>query len=1447
MGNAAHQLFLEGATNRNTGTLNTDPASTIHYVRNDPEVVQEVFTDDNYAHLILSGGSPKQIWGGGNMQINSSLQIMNPTTLTVQRTANGEGLSFTSNGPTSVLGWLRMFGGNSNQGILTYNNLLYIGATGRFTSFDGAKSPLLDLNGDIENYGQMVLASDGIQCNAAGINIRCMENITLSSGITNGGMVLNGSMNINTAANKRLVWKQSGYQIRIADGVQLTNEGTLENEGEMVGLTGSSTFKNSENATYIHRNANPPMSTGVMAATSNNNTVVFDASLSSQTIPAVDYYHVSVVGANAAVFNGNSILAGSLYHGGTADLQLSNTANQLVQIQGNIEGSGNFGFHPSANNQRIVLNGSYLNTGNLLTNNSATFVYESSSNQLVKPTDYPTLELGGGGTKALSGALRTTGNLRMNGAVLSLSAAGTVELQTPGALVEEVSAFGSLNCVVSGGASNKLYISGNIPGHFVSKILPLASSTAYAPITISGMPGAVPAGKLGFAVTDFAASYSEYVAHNLDIDNQLVAITSSFNYNQTFPMGSVIGNPATLFRNGSPSDGVVAQTGAGVFEVTSAMSLPLGNSQIQIYTPTENLYRSVAATFNWDAAIANWQQSLDNGASWGPASNIPGAVAETYSVIIQNNNQVALTAPIISPPENISLVGVNAVLDCGNFAFTVNKSTVVQGELRANGSGPTISLKACTIAHSGRVISTNNNAFEFIKYLKNDGVFYSAANEVEFNTSSEVTLSGVGTFQFFGVRLGANVLNQATELTISGVVTDDLGGGVWKNDAFSKLTFKGGPNFWSSASGVLDLTTTGNTFEYAANTQQNIEPATYYHLSLSAEGNLSAAPFKETPAELMVMGDLIVDAYYNFGSSGEMVTVLGNLLGVANISLGVSSRLYVGGNFDHTGPMDNTLDDIIHYIGTSDQRVKPFNYIGPVRMSGGGDKVLVGNVCIGYGFNSTFLDMAGARVVLGDFNLLMANASLIAEGVTFSHTNHIETNGLGMLGSASTALPSLYPIGSNGYYAPVTGASFNVSPYGSPLYFRTSATPAPDQTGPTSALNRHWVSSCVGGEIINGTYEFNYIDPTDIQGPEISYVSGYKAGSNAWQVGIPGIDFTNNRITIIDSNAGGNSLMIFSAAPPFSFGVSKKYRTINVSTDWRNPLHWQESNDGVNWNAASSYPGQSETGHDVIIQHNTILSAGADVFPIKNLSITGGVTLTLNDDLEILGVTSISGADLDAGVGVKVVFKDKLVGVLGLGSQFLGTTHFYQGFTTTGADLILNATTFTGSNQTISASNFVTFNQACTIDSDVEVEAYSQSPGYFDFIADVNGINSNSTLRIASGSLMKFGQSSEPMSVGNLIANANGATVEYYRAGNQVIKSTDYHVLKLIGAQTRALTGNTKCWNLEVNGGTLLFPTAASELSVDNNVSGTTIEFDMSTGAAAHGLKLGNQIVSFTL
>lgn len=409
---------------------------------------------------------------------------------------------------------------------------------------------------------------------------------------------------------------------------------------------------------------------------------------------------------------------------------------------------------------------------------------------------------------------------------------------------------------------------------------------------------------------------------------------------------------------------------------------------------------------------------------------------------------------------NLVVVGTSTSaktsLDVNNFTHTVNGNVVVGDwgtlQLRNNNfsilgttdisaNGSLLDSGGGTNLFTGKVTSLGIwNAVQpatFRGGLTVDGTFTGGVCTFDVN---DQTIDGASSISMTGIALGTagkRLTNLKTAgLTVSGSIS---GAGSFKNGDASNaavlyLSVAGNP---FTLTGTLDLASDPNTVNYSGSGAQTIGAYSFYNLESS--------------------------------SNGARTLVNGGTISIAN-------------NFTPSTNTYTTTGNTINFNGANPQGIPAFTFNNLTVT--GAQKTLLGNVVV-----SNVLNLNGAVLELDDKNLTIASNAANAIQGTFSSTSMISTGGLGYLIKNGASAQQLYPVGSGGYYTPMTLSSIT------PTTGTVSLRAVPVAINP-SYIKKYWdVKSSVA--VTNATATFTY-DVNELNGamPSISYSPD---GGTTWQ------------------------------------------------------------------------------------------------------------------------------------------------------------------------------------------------------------------------------------------------------------------------------------------------------------------------------------------------------------
>lgn len=600
------------------------------------------------------------------------------------------------------------------------------------------------------------------------------------------------------------------------------------------------------------------------------------------------------------------------------------------------------------------------------------------------------------------------------------------------------------------------------------------------------------------------------------------------------------------------------------FNATNSQTIVNGtiNSSGTITSTAANLIFNSGSIYNHtrDAGVlptANWNSASTINVT-STTVTAPTGLNQTFGNL--NFNCAALTgartatltgAVIIGG--NLSITGTSAVntmtLQLAGQNFTVNGTTNINafGILNDNAAaGTNLFAGLVTVNASGLWTTTNNPPFTFQGGLTNYGTMSATGTGAyTFNTNAQyiegtqsITISNL-------VTTGITLTNRNTSSLTAGTITG-TGNFVNGDVGFNAiLTLTGGAPNPFGIGGTLTLASNPNTVNYNGAGAQTIGAYNFYNLTSSSTG-----------ARTLV----------NAGT------------------IGVSSIFTPGTN------VYTTTGSTIDFNGTSSQNIPSLPgaaVYNNLTVSGGSTKTLSGNITIGtaaagvLNLNTAILELAG-------FNLTLVNTAINPFTGVFNSTNMISTGGTGYVqrnGSAAAHYQITYPVGSGGYYSPMTISSIAAA---FPTYINVRTVPTAINP---SYIKKYWIVQSSLASLTNVTATFQY-DPAELNGasPSISYSPN---SGTTWQ----------NPPTVGASSYGANSFTI-TGNNPFNGWWTMGYKSYYSyqTGDWSDPTTWTSDPSGT-LQIGTTIPG---------VNDNVIILTGRTVSLSGNIA-TANINLTINE------------------------------------------------------------------------------------------------------------------------------------------------------------------------------------------------------------------------------------------
>ena len=653
---------------------------------------------------------------------------------------------------------------------------------------------------------------------------------------------------------------------------------------------------------------------------------------------------------------------------------------------------------------------------------------------------------------------------------------------------------------------------------------------------------------------------------------------------------------------------------------------------------------SSAANLTFNAG-ATYNHTRDAGA-------IPTATWDATS----NCNITGITASAFTNGLNQTFGNLtfNCSILTGARTATLAGNTVVQGDFNITGTSAanTITLQLSTLNFTVNGV-TNINAYGIItdnnatgtnifvgRVTVNTNGNWNIAQSCNLRgglTVNSASFTSGGTYTFdtndqtidgsASINMAAAVVTGSAGKTLTNANTNGLtiastisGAGNFTNGSGAILYLLNLTNPFATLTGTLDLTSNINTVNYSGAATQTIQAYNYYNLT---------------------------------SSNGVVARTLAN-----------AGTIGVIGTFTPGSNVYTIAGSTVNFNGT-DQSIPAFtfNNLTVSTASGTSTKTLTGIVTV-----NNIINLNGAVLECAAFNLQMIAATTIT-GAPYSATNMIATNGIGYLqrtAASAAGFQILYPVGSGGYYSPMTISAIAAT---LPTYIRVRAVPT--SINP-SYIKKYW--DVVADRALTAvTATFQY-DAAELNGalPSISYSPD------------AGVTWQNPPVSGA-SSFGGNSFTI-TGNTPFSGSIApfRGYWTMGYRTfysyqtgSWDTPNTWTSDPSG-SLQIGSTIPGYNDK---VVILAGRTVSLASDV-AVANIDITIedggflnlGIYKFTNAPTNLLGLRGQGTLQL-ATVNFPSATTNTLVGATGGIVEYNNTANFTLPTTQTiYHDLVINTT-----------------------------------------------------------------------------------------------------------------------------------------------------------------------------
>lgn len=1413
MRNSDHKLFIGGNSSQFNGNLNTNNSgSEITYFSTGSV---SIFAGFGYENINIIGSGVKTILSDFSC---SNLLIASGAKLEAHSTTNQSADIF---GTSTIAGifQIKTIGGGDGWNWQFFNNV-HIGNTGSLEISNVGDGIILNFLSSLYNNGNIIdNGGNGVIFNFKGDGEFIVNNNT-NFGATH--LEINANVFFNTSANAKIVNQTGG--ITVFANSSLTNKGNLIDNDVLLGNASTATFIN-EGYLVLGSN-NQPFGIGNFNVSTPGNIVVYNAVSGNADAKEAVYYNLSIAGGGKKVFEGNMHILNDLFIESGAKYEQGFLGTYLITVDGLINGLGALDIGIGAKAHELFVGGDFnLVAGGYITNNINKTHYFGSLPQNIYPGNINgDMIVSGGGDKSLVSDIEINygNNLIMAGAVINL---GNYNLNL-GNIVAQ-SPYSNVNMIRGDGTEfgGVVFMYPSSPLNFNNKIIPLGTGSDYSPATINdiGIGMSTPPYSLAIQVVTFTSTFDNYVKRYFRISPSENIQNSKFKFE--FVNQDLVGIPTDVRLADIKINTSNVDLG-GLFYTTTTTGITIssgGFEKIQAYNIPNVLYVSTTSG-NWNDNTI-WKKSVDNGNTFTSLAlgSYPGSITlENYDIIIQNGHTINLfNATSLQPNKlmNLSILGTG-ILDLkdrsGSTAFEVANETVIEGQLKGSTAVATFNMGKGRLTSSGIISGLSNNTFSFIDYLFNDGVVLnpSPTSTIQL-TGFPFTILGSGGIntEIIQVINNTNVLNQSN-VTVTGSLNQGIGSNVWENGQNSYFLFKGSSSVWNSGLCILNLTASGNTFEYGNSTTNiNIAPVNYANLKLTSP-NFSIQKFLPAPASVItILENLIVATNTGFTiQANTTVQVNQNIIGSGRINVaGINSVLKFKGDFLFDGSIfGSSFGNGLEINGDSNQILTPIFYETRLNINKpSGNVLLTGNTTIGGLNTNDNLILTNGLLEVGNNKLTLFESSIL-DG--FGLYNFTPTNSLVLTVSSIVAyksditgpnlvLQNFYVPHYDGFGVSYIGAGTTnlqvtklVAGQHAEMMFKNFDQKAPNQLNDLNSINRHW--SVAGNNLQNlgtGNIIFKYTDNDAVSAAETTYKPAFWNGSNWSNIGnSTDMNFATN--TGFLANLSSNVLGIYTIGPNSAFSPGDVYSTSGISSAWNGNNAWYKQIGGVGLFslAGTQYPGQTEVGDKVIINH--AISANAispDILPLGGLTLTGG-SLTLNSEpLDVGGKTELyTNSSISLAGSAKFTALDHLLlsGSSNFNTVATSLIEFRNGvtFNNSGANTISAKTLFSTNNQTITGTSpSVLFQTNSITVAGISVTQLGNSIT-IDQSSSLLGTNLNSVWIAGDNSYLNYQPKRRIMGGGSLQASSNNSNVTFNASllpatEWQEVPALDYSSLEVYG------------------------------------------------------------------
>lgn len=555
-------------------------------------------------------------------------------------------------------------------------------------------------------------------------------------------------------------------------------------------------------------------------------------------------------------------------------------------------------------------------------------------------------------------------------------------------------------------------------------------------------------------------------------------------------VGSGILNAASIQITGGTNASRTAQLTVSTGTITTTGSITFGGT-----AAAARLISTGASTINIGGDLGSLGTLTTTNTG---TINFNGAAAQNIGAYLTYNNvtvnKSAGTATLLGATTMTGALTVaSGTLDISTFALNVAGNLTVNGAVTGTTGITTLSGAGTTIDGTGSITTTTG------------ALTIPAAKSIA--ATANLTIASP-----IAITAAVTVTNNGTITSTSASGITDVAGAVWVNAAGSTLNVSG-PLL---GAGTLSANAAVNTVNYTG-AAQTVNPAAYYHLTLSGSGAKSMTGVTAIGGDLAISGTATMTANAAFTVAGALnysSTGATTLTAATPISIGTFNQ--TAGTFIDNG---NTITVTGTGANTWAQSGGTFTPTGTVIFTGAAPQIGTS------GFNNLTINLGAGNSATLTGNATVASLLTLTSGLISTGANTLEVasscaTGVGGGSAASYVLGNLrlhyptnagattctFPVGDAISYAPATVAMTNVTSTlaNSSLTARTDPGDHADTTAGASGIdaaksvNRYW-TLVPGASLSFAAYDTTFsFAAGDIDGAAATanFIIGRKSGSS---------------------------------------------------------------------------------------------------------------------------------------------------------------------------------------------------------------------------------------------------------------------------------------------------------------------------------------------------------------